>query len=415
MATVKLKLRKDKLNALGEMPLVLVVRHNGQKRIKSIGVKTKLENWNSSTNRIKPSDKKSLRKNNLIRIELDRIESKIDQLLISRTPFSINDIVPTAVIKPNQNSLNNVGKDNLNNMLVSEYSARYIKENPTRLSYGTLKYYQSALKAWVAFNHPITFADFTQTIIKDFETYLINNGLKINTVHSRLKVFKRICNYAYGEEHISMDVFKKYRLKREVGKRDYLTEKELVSILELRGLSEKDNLVKELFLFSALGTGLRFSDMLTIRNKNVEIKKDSYRIKLVMNKTRKTLDLLILGYPKKLINKYYKADSPDAFMFPILDNNKEYTNETLLNKVSSYNAMCNKKIKVLVKLVNIEKHVSMHVARHSFASYALENDMKLVELQQHLGHANISETMIYSKLTTEKKDRSLSIFNKFGE
>ena len=70
--------------------------------------------------------------------------------------------------------------------------------------------------------------------------------------------------------------------------------------------------------------------------------------------------------------------------------------------------MC-KKLKTVMKACGIEKPISYHCARHSFATIALTNGMPIENVSRVLGHTNITTTQIYAKITSQKLNNDLTM------
>lgn len=77
--------------------------------------------------------------------------------------------------------------------------------------------------------------------------------------------------------------------------------------------------------------------------------------------------------------------------------------------MASYCAI-NKRIKSVAKKCGIEKRISFHVSRHSFAVMALNYGMPIESVSKILGHTDIKTTQIYAKVTNTKLDRDISAF-----
>ena len=72
--------------------------------------------------------------------------------------------------------------------------------------------------------------------------------------------------------------------------------------------------------------------------------------------------------------------------------------------------MVNKRIKAVAKKCGIEKPISFHCSRHSFAVLALNYGMPIESVSKILGHTNITTTQIYAKVTSNKLDHDIAVF-----
>ena len=122
---------------------------------------------------------------------------------------------------------------------------------------------------------------------------------------------------------------------------------------------------------------------------------------------------------------YYKEETnPNDYIFPLLDNNANYAKavtpqqiETLPtqelvnlhNAIGAKNALINKYLKKIAKLAEIDKNLSMHIARHSFAKIAKDNKVDNNHLKNLLGHSNIKITETYmGNFDTSETDEVMS-------
>jgi integrase len=122
--------------------------------------------------------------------------------------------------------------------------------------------------------------------------------------------------------------------------------------------------------------------------------------------------ILLLDPAREIIEKYIGDRKGSDYIFPLLDT-KEINNDlrVLNQKTESKTAQLNKTLKILSKEAEIEKNLTFHVSRHTFATLALKNEVPIVRLSKILGHANIQQTMIYGKIVPEDQDNSMKMFN----
>lgn len=128
-----------------------------------------------------------------------------------------------------------------------------------------------------------------------------------------------------------------------------------------------------------------------------------------MNKNEKVFTIELNEYQNQILDHYSDKNKPDNFIFPILNNHKDYSDPIFLRKrIGSKNALVNKWLGKIIDKVNekIEKDesqvpklddISFHVARHSFAQYAVEQGLSMYELMQTLRHSKIETTEKYLK------------------
>lgn len=209
-----------------------------------------------------------------------------------------------------------------------------------------------------------------------------------------LTVLKSFYNYLLESEIIKSnpcDNIKSPKIEKKLPK--YLTEEEVIRLLDIK-LTEPINYRNKAMLELLYATGIRISEMLDLKINNYY--QDDECIK-VMGKGKKERIIPIGDITIKYLNMYIN----------------EYRNYILKTKQSDYlfvnynGSRLSRQgfFKILKKICrenNIEKDISPHILRHSFATHLLNNGANLRVIQELLGHENISTTEIYSHISKEK-------------
>lgn len=209
-----------------------------------------------------------------------------------------------------------------------------------------------------------------------------------------LTVLKSFYNYLLELETIKSnpcDNIKSPKLEKKLPR--YLTEEEVIRLLDIK-LTEPINYRNKAMLELLYATGIRISEMLDLKINNYY--QDDECIK-VMGKGKKERIIPIGDITIKYLNMYIN----------------EYRNYILKTKQSDYlfvnynGSRLSRQgfFKILKKICrenNIEKDISPHILRHSFATHLLNNGANLRVIQELLGHENISTTEIYSHISKEK-------------
>lgn len=161
---------------------------------------------------------------------------------------------------------------------------------------------------------------------------------------------------------------------------------------EVKKLEDSDYYahIKNLFLFSCY-YGLRISDISNLTWGNVIYDGDDVTLNIIVQKTH---NFLVVPLCKKAIQ--YLPQKPEK----INPNEKVFTLTTREN--------INIHIKKWMKKVGITKNVSMHTARHTFATLLLTQDVPIKVIQELLGHSEIETTLIYAKLVDKKKNEAVN-------
>lgn len=252
-------------------------------------------------------------------------------------------------------------------------------------SINTIKSYNSVLKIIKEYNKKLCFGDINHGLLDRFDTYLKekrNNALNGRFV--KHKCLKRILQLAVINGYIKENPYKYWKIRSTPGDRKFLTIKEVSELKNLEFTEENSYLIRyrDLFLFSCW-TGLRYSDVVSLKIANINIK-DKPRIEIIIKKTKRKLSIPLTDNALDILKKYVDFSSTDyeKFVFPTV------ANPTI-----------NLRIKDLMKEIGVEKSISFHCARHSFACNHIESRTPVPIIRDSLGHTNITQTNLYVKST----------------
>ena len=263
-------------------------------------------------------------------------------------------------------------------------------------------------------NTDLMFDEMDQQFLRKYEQYLRDkksNG--INTIHSNLKIFRKVFNDAVREELIEphLNPFLKYRLVTAKSKKEYLTDEEIKKIEELE-LVEGSVMFhhRNIYIFATYAGGIRISDILQLRWQNF----DGTHINLTTQKTKEAVHIKLPTKALQILELYngYQPEKKNTdFIFPFLKNDIEYTPALLFRAISSNTAYANKNLKEITKKAKVEKKISFHSSRHTFATRALIKGMRIEYVSKIMSHASIKTTQVYTKIVNEELDIAMDIFN----
>ena len=195
---------------------------------------------------------------------------------------------------------------------------------------------------------------------------------------------KHIFTLARNEGLMHIDPFATYVNSYTGVDRGYLSEGELVRLMEVPAATKMEEVVRDLFFFAAF-TGLSYIDIKGLREENVQRFFDGNLWIIVRrHKTQVPSNVRLLEVPSRLVEKY-RGTLPDGRLFPVPSNN-----------------CCNENLQRLAGRCGIRTHLTFHVGRHTFATLALNKGMPIETLSRILGHTNIRTTQIYAKITDKK-------------
>lgn len=240
------------------------------------------------------------------------------------------------------------------------------------------------------FRPGLDFKDITYTFLKDFENYLREKGNGVNTVAKHLRQLRTLVNEAINQGYIHADAypFRKFKIKQEKGRHEFLTPDELKKLENLEVHDQKLRHVLDAFLFCCY-VGLRFSDFCQLTPENF-IKVNGKRwlhfksIKTCIE-LRLPLHLLFEGKALNILDRY---------------DIKEFANLGCNSDVNKYLAQ-------IAGMARIRKHITYHTARHTCATLLIHQGVPITTVQKLLGHTSVKTTQIYSEVLSDTIIRDL--------
>ena len=150
---------------------------------------------------------------------------------------------------------------------------------------------------------------------------------------------------------------------------------------------------RNMFLFSFYCAGVRIGDMLQLKWSNIQ----EGRLNYVMGKNDKERSIKLLPKALNLLKLYHgKNLELDNYIFPFLPNNLNRQNATILHKqIEAKSALINKCLKQVAEKAEIDKNLTTHMARHSFADMARKKKVSLLDIQKMLAHSDSKTTQVY--------------------
>ncbi len=264
-----------------------------------------------------------------------------------------------------------------------EFMEECIKKE--KLAPATLQRKRVTIDAMERFGKLSRFDEVTDLNVKAFDDFLHNECDRCQTtIHNYHKIVKMYTNLAFQMGYIFADPYKMPLCKFKRGKykdRRPLTEDELIQIRELDNLSGREERARDLFIFCAY-TGLAYIDsQMFDYDTMTETLKDGIYIVGQRVKTGSSFYTPILPPAMKVLEKY-------GYQLPHISNQK-----------------ANDYLHLIESRVKLNKPLTMHVARHSFATLALSYDVPIENVGKMLGHTKIRTTQIYAKILKSTIER----------
>lgn len=267
----------------------------------------------------------------------------------------------------------------------TEVIAQSDKKKLTKMNYQTL------LNNLEKFRKNTILSDIDYQYLIAYEKWLRDSGIAHNTKVSRLRLLRSLLNEAKRRGAIQVNPFDNFKIQQMVSKKGYLTYEDLHNVEQIK-LEGREDIVRDGFLIACY-TGLRFSDVISLRKNNIV---DGW-IKKQMIKTTLTVDIPI-------------NDLFDGKMVKILEKYKGNI-ENISKKLPS-NAVVNKTLKSILGRLKIDPKITFHSSRHTFATLLCQDGVSITTVQKLLGHTKLQTTQIYSEINRETIENDLNKINK---
>ena len=372
-----------------EASLYVRITVNGKRAAISLNRKVLVTDWDSDRNRAKGTGQKS----RILNTYLDETYNQLFQAY--QDLKSEHKQITARSVKARFLGLDEVNRSVLD--IISYHN----EDMQGKLKWGTQKNYfttQRYISRFLskAYKSPdIQLRELDYDFIIKFEKFLrgyipqdYQRRMGNNTVMKHIERFRKLINLSRKLGWMERDPFINFKAKR------IKTERGFLSLLELQEIEKKNftiprlQLVRDLFIFSCY-TSLSYIDAINLSAENIRIGIDG-ELWIYYNREKTTKPIHIPLLPKALdiIEKY--KDKPKTILqgtvFPKISN----------QKLNSY-------LKEIADLCGIEKNLTFHIARHTFATtVTLSNGMPIETVSKLLGHSKIATTQIYAKVIERK-------------
>lgn len=399
--SVKFYLYKHVVNGKGESPIYIRIIKDRKKCEASINEYLSPEKWEEGKQRAKEKTIRDRQLNHTI----TKIEEKVYEVRFllenEKRPFTARSVMD--IIK---------GKHSTKQITLLEYFDKSIVVFDTKKDeYGkpTIMHYKRTRLMLERFLRREGLLDLplfntTKKIVLDFESYILTTpNARLartpnrNTTNKYLNKFKRVLGRAYDEEYIARNPFDGIKLKEPKVDRVFLTDAEIKIIAE-HDLGGNASLirVRDFFLFCTY-TGLRFSDAADLRKESVITDKNG-RLWLAtkQKKTDHPVGLPIINIAQRIYDKYKTHREETGFVLPSISN----------AKINLY-------LKQISQICNINKNITTHSARHTFATtITLDQGIGIKTVSELLGHRSVKSTEVYLHISKAHLDEVANKLNK---
>ena len=178
-------------------------------------------------------------------------------------------------------------------------------------------------------------------------------------------------------------------------------ERRLERLMALDVKAESPAAVARDIFFVECRTGLRISDLLLLKWESCQ----NNMIRLRMQKTQRWIEVPMSTQVRCVLEKYRTLFSQEEdYVFPLMAGPVDEANDfSISRKVVSATVTVNQQVKRLAARAGLEKCISTHVGRHTFATSLLSKGASIYEIKELLGHCDVKVTQIYAHLRTDRK------------
>ncbi|MFE3867065.1 site-specific integrase [Flavobacterium sp. LS2P90] len=386
--------RRAKVTAKGLLPIYSRITINGQRFEMSTSRSVEEAKWSSEGGKMKGNSEEA----RSINRHLDLLKIKIIdaqmELLHKNLPITIDSLKNKIFgIELNKRMLIPIFQDH-NNKIKELVGKEYAP--------GTLERYTTSLKHTVEFLEwkykvsDIDIKSIDHAFIMEYEFFLRSvRNCANNTAVKYIKNFSKIIKICLANHWIDRNPLSNYKAKVKEVERVYLSEEEIQAIINKDFKTERLSLVRDIFLFSCF-TGLAYIDVKNLTKSHVSIGIDGGKwIFTHRQKTETASKIPILPVTQLIIDKY--EEHPECNnqnkLLPILSN----------QKMNAY-------LKEIASICEIDKELTFHIARHTFATtVTLTNGVPIESVSKMLGHKNIRTTQHYAKVLDKKVSEDMMV------
>jgi len=391
-------IRKQKNYKGGAMPIYMRITVSGKRADISVGRDCDPAKWNNHAGRAIGTKEEIKSLNNY----LDSLQTKLrnaHQVLIDTNQQVTTESLQNQFTGKNQ-------KSHFLMELFKEHNAKVKALIGNGFEPNTLKGYNTSEKHLTGFlqekydKTDIEISQLNHAFITDFEFYLKAN-CKITGVSAAkyIKHLKKIVNHCIANGWLKQNPFINFKSTAKAKERTFLTQQELDNITTSKKITiERLKQVRDIFVFCCY-TGLSYADIKKLKRNEIGIGMDGDQwIFTSRQKTDTSSHIPLLPIALEILNRY--QDHPQCenkgLLLPVLSN----------QKMNAY-------LKEIADLSDVLKHLTFHLARHTFATtVTLSNSVPIETVSKMLGHTNIKTTQHYAKILDLKVSQDMAKLKK---
>ena len=370
----------------GEAPLYCRLWHESKRKIFSIGFKVTRNKWNQNKQIATGKSEMTQRINTQMEVIKKKLVEIETRLIIEGSEDILEDMYALYI-----------GKTTVSRSFITLFEERYMtakRMEGIKFKKSTLDKFKDVLelvrayikKSYHASDIPMNKVNFK--FISGLEDYLLTvRRQKPVTINKNMQRVKQVTTYAMKCNYIKVDPFIDHAPLKVEKELVFLTTEELHKLESYQFAQERLAKVRDLYLFSVY-TGLAYHEAFALQKKHIIMAFDKkFWIEMKREKTGKGISVPLLPQAMKIMEKYDNGGDKEAHVLPAISN----------QKMNSY-------LKEITEIVGINKKLTHHTARKTFATtILLYNDVPIEIVSKLLGHSSIAVTQKhYAKVVNKK-------------
>lgn len=380
-------LQKVRVNKQGKCPIRCRITFQQKRKEFSLGLFMIPEHWLNKQQKAKPPNKE----NDFINIQISLVSQKINEaflfLQVNQEIFDVEDIylqykgenvkarkTLLEVFKLHNNRMKKlIGKEYTKSTYSKFIEAKKHTANFIKFQYGKNDMLLESLK---------------MSFLKDFDFYLKSElNHKQITINKSIQRVRKIIKLALAEGYLQKDPFIMYQPKRYERKVVYLTQNELKQLEGYQFAQKRLRQVRDMFVFCCY-TGLAYAEMNALSKEHIVTGFDGNQwIQMYRKKTNAWVSVPLLPKATQILLKFKDITIDSYKVLPVISN----------QKFNSY-------LKEIAEIVDIEKRLTHHIARKTFATTVLlYNDVPMEIVSELLGHSKLQITQDHYAKVVQKK------------
>lgn len=383
----------SKTKKTGACPIVGRITVDGKNTTFSTGLEIMPDNWDSQTGTVKGQFKEAVSINKQIEKLRSEISSHYNNMVNN------NGYVTAEALK---NALRGIGINR--NTLMQEFTELLDEKRRsigTRITESTFPVYATAylhMKEFLQERYNLTDVPFGKIDTPFVEAYFhylkIDLTMTPRTVKTNMNPFRQVVVRACNKGVLRQNPFFDFVPERVIPKRPWLSHDEIQRMMQAKLKLATWRFTRDMFIFSTF-TGIAIIDLRNLKHSNIQEMEDgSQWIILDRQKTRTTSYIPLLDIPKQILEKYRNSEFAGT-------DGKVFTLQTHVNM--------NWQLKRIAKAANIDKRLTFHMSRFSFATtVCLTQGVPIESLSQMMGHLSIKTTQIYAEVTRTKINEDMT-------